>query len=306
MGNDYSWGRGSCLRGGSWQSQSENEYYLESNLFLYLAQIIEVLKNRNFPEIKMELFCCFLWCFCSRYVCVFTWEAAHERWTHTSWKPRQGAGLGQLHLLILILSYCQQDCFLTAVGTKNEGVKTAFMPQMVKHRDVGVHVVDVVGVGRVLAVCPLVRGLQGIGQGSQWCEVQRIILVEEVNGLRNVLPQHRCQTLHSLALTRHPHCRSQWHTAAKDKGDIFTLKPDLEEAVQIRMRCWVDCGLKERLEEVLDDVLEAWDLVVQLVDVIQAGHLDQPQCIVRINLTCFLWDRSAFNAKNQPYWRRPN
>ena len=54
------------------------------------------------------------------------------------------------------------------------------------------------------------------------------------------------------------------------------------------MRGWVDCCLKERLEEVLDDVLEAGDLVVQLVDVIQAGHLDQPQCIVRINLTCFL------------------
>ena len=50
--------------------------------------------------------------------------------------------------------------------------------------------------------------------------------------------------------------------------------------MQIRMRCWIDCGLKERLEEVLDDVLEAGDLVVQLVDVIQAGHLDQPQCIV--------------------------
>ena len=61
-------------------------------------------------------------------------------------------------------------------------------------------------------------------------------------------------------------------------------KTDLEEAVQIRMRGRVDCGLEERLEEVLDDVLEAGDLVVQLVDVIQPGDLDQPQRVVRINL----------------------
>ena len=51
--------------------------------------------------------------------------------------------------------------------------------------------------------------------------------------------------------------------------------------MQIRMRGGVDGGLEERLEEVLDDVLEAGDLVVQLVDVIQAGDLDQPQRVVR-------------------------
>ena len=28
MGNDYSWGRGSCLRGGSWQSQSKTRWGL--------------------------------------------------------------------------------------------------------------------------------------------------------------------------------------------------------------------------------------------------------------------------------------
>ena len=68
--------------------------------------------------------------------------------------------------------------------------------------------------------------------------------------------------------------------------NFFRLKTDLEEAVEIRMRGWVDRSLKERLEEVLDDVLEAGDLVVQLVDVIQAGDLDQPQRVVRIDLTC--------------------
>ena len=164
------------------------------------------------------------------------------------------------------------------MGAKHEGVETAFVPQMVQHRDVGVHVVDVVGVGRVLAVCPLIRGLQ-----------EMYILVKEVNGLR-YLPQHRCRTLHFLASTHHPHCRSQSHTAAKDKceADIVCRKTDLEEAVKIGMRGWVDGGLKERLEEVPDDVLEAGDLVVQLVDVVQAGHLDQPQAVVRINLTCNL------------------
>ena len=54
--------------------------------------------------------------------------------------------------------------------------------------------------------------------------------------------------------------------------------------MQIWVRGRVDCCLKERLEEVLDDVLEARDLVVQLVDVVEAGNLDQPQAIVRINL----------------------
>ena len=67
----------------------------------------------------------------------------------------------------------------------------------------------------------------------------------------------------------------------------FFLNGDLEEAVQIWMRGWVDGRLKERLEEVLDDVLEARDLVVQLVDVIQAGDLDQPQDVVRINLILY-------------------
>ena len=44
--------------------------------------------------------------------------------------------------------------------------------------------------------------------------------------------------------------------------------------MQIRMRGRVDGGLEERLKEVLDDVLEAGDLVVQLVDVVQPRDLD--------------------------------
>ena len=62
-----------------------------------------------------------------------------------------------------------RDCSLTAVGPKHEGVETALVPQMVQHRDIGVHVVDVIGVGWVLAVCPLIRGLQGgvhLSEGS--------------------------------------------------------------------------------------------------------------------------------------------
>ena len=66
---------------------------------------------------------------------------------------------------------------LTAVRTKHEGVETALVPQMVQHRDVGVHVVDVVGVGRVLAVRPLIRGLQGMNNHL-------------VNGLRYVTYRH--------------------------------------------------------------------------------------------------------------------
>ena len=54
--------------------------------------------------------------------------------------------------------------------------------------------------------------------------------------------------------------------------------------MQVRMGGWVDGRLKERLEEVFDDVFEARDLVVQLVDVVQPRDLDQPQRIVRVHL----------------------
>ena len=58
--------------------------------------------------------------------------------------------------------------------------------------------------------------------------------------------------------------------------------------MQVRMGGWVDGRLKERLEEVFDDVFEAGDLVVQLVDVVQPRDLDQPQRIVRVYLEkCF-------------------
>ena len=46
--------------------------------------------------------------------------------------------------------------------------------------------------------------------------------------------------------------------------------------MQVRMGGWVDGCLKERLEKVFDDVFEARDLVVQLVDVVQPRDLDQP------------------------------
>ena len=57
---------------------------------------------------------------------------------------------------------------LPTVGTKHKGVHAALAPQVVQHRDVGVHVVDVVGVGGILAVRPLVRSLQrtNLGEGS--------------------------------------------------------------------------------------------------------------------------------------------
>ena len=48
----------------------------------------------------------------------------------------------------------------STMGTKHEGVETTLVPQMVQHRDIGVHVVDVVGVRGVLTVRPLIRGLQ--------------------------------------------------------------------------------------------------------------------------------------------------
>ena len=76
--------------------------------------------------------------------------------------------------------------------------------------------------------------------------------------------------------------------------------------MQIWVRGRVDCCLKERLEEVLDDVLKARDLVVQLVDVVEAGNLDQPQAIVRINLMCCPRYCFDLNAENKPYLRRPN
>ena len=44
---------------------------------------------------------------------------------------------------------------LTAMGSKDKSVETPLGPEVVKDRHVGVHVVQVVGVGRVLVVGPL-------------------------------------------------------------------------------------------------------------------------------------------------------
>jgi hypothetical protein len=47
---------------------------------------------------------------------------------------------------------------LSAVRPENKSVQSSVSPEVVEHRHVGVHVVDVVGVGRVLVVVPHLRG----------------------------------------------------------------------------------------------------------------------------------------------------
>ena len=79
--------------------------------------------------------------------------------------------------------------------------------------------------------------------------------------------------------------------------------------MQVRMGGWVDGRLKERLEEVFDDVFEARDLVVQLVDVVQPRHLDQPQRIVRVYLgfcEASLRGKNNLAKKVTPYLTQPN
>ena len=88
-----------------------------------------------------------------------------------------------MSILILIFRLDLFLCILTAVGAKHKGVETALVPQMVEHRDVGVHVVDVVGVGRVLAVCPLVRGLQGMNNHLGVREVLMVLTVTSVSNI---------------------------------------------------------------------------------------------------------------------------
>ena len=46
----------------------------------------------------------------------------------------------------------------SAVRPEYEGVQSSVAPEVVKYGQVGVHVVDVVGVGRVLVVVPLLGG----------------------------------------------------------------------------------------------------------------------------------------------------
>ena len=48
---------------------------------------------------------------------------------------------------------------LAAVGPEVEGVEAALGPQLVQHAEVGVGVVQVVGVRRVLVPAPLVRAV---------------------------------------------------------------------------------------------------------------------------------------------------
>ena len=47
---------------------------------------------------------------------------------------------------------------LATMGPEDKGVESAVSPEVVEDGHVGVHVVDVVGVGRVLVVGPLLGG----------------------------------------------------------------------------------------------------------------------------------------------------
>ena len=79
--------------------------------------------------------------------------------------------------------------------------------------------------------------------------------------------------------------------------------------MQVRMGGWVDGCLKERLEEVFDDVFEARDLVVQLVDVVQPRDLDQPQRMdgVKSVFNEASWrDKIIWQKKVTPYLTQPN
>ena len=46
--------------------------------------------------------------------------------------------------------------------------------------------------------------------------------------------------------------------------------------MEVRVGGRVNGGLKQRLEQTLDNVLETLHRVVDAVNVIQSGHLDQP------------------------------
>ena len=95
---------------------------------------------------------------------------------------------------------------LKVVGSRNQFSKK-FLPlgtQLVEDSDVGVGVVDVVGVRGILMPRPFVRS----GHICTICKK-----VENSNGTTD-----QCQTWSSQALTRRPRCRIQIRVAGNDGG----------------------------------------------------------------------------------------
>ena len=114
---------------------------------------------------------------------------------------------------------------------------------MIEDSDVGIHVVEIVGVWRVVSITPLLRsGNINIKHG-----VLRLGLV------------------------------------------IHRVKPDdiLQKAVQLRVGGGVDGGLEQRPEQVLQNLLEAGDVVVALVDVKQSGNLHEDMIILHSDWLIF-------------------
>ena len=111
----------------------------------HLAQIIKILQHRNFPaKIMFVTFCCFHW-----KILLKTEDSPEEQPVRDGLAHHEGG------------DEVLDRSGLPTVGTKHKGVHAALAPQVVQHRDVGVHVVDVVRVRRILAVRPFVRGLRG-------------------------------------------------------------------------------------------------------------------------------------------------
>ena len=155
---------------------------------------------------------------------------------------------------------------LAAVGPEVEGVQTSveggwfkksgafwfnkkFLPlgtQLVQDGDVGVGVVDVVGVRGVLMPRPFVRS-------GHICTCK---MVEKSIGTAD-----QCQTWSSQALTRRPHCRIQIRVAGSDGGPGESWGRSLDG----NLTPWlprVYRHLEERLKEALEDVLEVIYAVV--------------------------------------------
>ena len=122
----------------------------------------------------------------------------------------------------------------TAVRSKVERVQLTVASEVVERLDVGVHVVDVVDVGRVLVRRPVLR--------------QRCIFVEAVSlGLGLVVDRIKARNLRQREVQDSPHSRQRekptWRRAYVEK-----------EFVQVRVRAWVVGHLEQRHEYVVDDL----------------------------------------------------
>lgn len=155
--------------------------------------------------------------------------------------------------------YCSNKGLLALTKSRSRqplGLRCSYVPaQVIQHSHVCIHIVEVVGIGRVVLLCPV---------DWQWT-----VQVEDML-LRFRLIIHTVKT-HDLY--ERP-TRESWNPLRSGYMWIIQIHDStaktsyvLKEEMQLWMAARVDCDLKQRHEDVLQHLLKVAQLFFRVVDV---------------------------------------